>query len=288
MKFLTPDARFGASLESLLARRERSADAEGVQFGANRMFEQLAKRVLYDVRPDMRVLEVDPGAGLFTRLFLARGAEVTALEPSSVFVRQLQSLNNDRLTVIEGFTEDLPEDAEFDVAVVTFAARRGIGLLALLNELVEIVKGKILVVLPDDGSLDWAYLMRGAALEGFDTVTRFITDGTLDDPDHTRKAVLISLDAPSHIGAVDAHDVWELSARTIRVPYPVPRGAATRLVRYFVTGGDRAVLITTEKQGLTRLYGNLRTAAHRIARDEVTVRRVDEGIQLMQIPRSGE
>ena len=64
----------------------------------------------------------------------------------------------------------------------------------------------------------------------------------------------------------------------------MPRGAATRLVRYFIAGGDRAVLITTEPEGLKRLYGNLRTAAHRIARDEVTVRRVDGGIQLMLIP----
>lgn len=288
MKFLTPDARFGATLESLLARRERAADFEGQSFGGSRVFKQLAEKVIQDIRPGMRVLEVDAGSGLYTGLFLACNAQVTALEPAPIFVRQLKAIDDKRLTVVQGFTDDLDPDARFDVAVVTFASRRGMGLLALLNELAEVVDGRILMILPDDGSLDWAYLTRAAALEGFETSTRFVTDGNFADPDHMKKAVLLALEAPVEVANVRAQDVWELNARSIEVPYPVPRGAATRLVRYFVTGGDRAVLIKTDKVGLNRLYGNLRTAAHRIARDEVTVRRVDEGIQLMQIPKSND
>lgn len=289
MKFMTPDARFGATLESLLARRERSAEHEGDKFGASRMFSQLAARVLAEVKPSMHVLEIDPGAGHFTRLFLARGAQVTALEPSPTFAHALRdTISDDRLTVVEGFTENLDEDIRFDMVVVTFPARRGMGLLELVNELAEVTDGKILVLLPDDGSLDWAYLTRGAAIEGFDVSTRFITEGPSIPVDDMKRGVILSVDAVSVVRAIKPHEAWGLSARTIEVPYPVPRGAATRLVRYFVAGGDRAVLIKTEPIGLNRLYGNLRTAAHRIARDEVTVRRVDDGIQLMLIPKSGD
>jgi hypothetical protein len=188
--------------------------------------------------------------------------------------------------------------------VVSFPSRRGIGLLALIDELCSLVKKSILIVMPDDGSLDWAYLTRGAALEGFKVVTRFITEHNASpavlsrgkgktgscpylpqDIDMVRRAVLIHIEHRGELRPIRAEEAWALAARTIQVPYPVPRGASTRLVRYFVAGGDRAVLITTDPAGLPRLYGNLRTAAHRLARDEVTVRRVDEGIQLMLIPR---
>ena len=72
------------------------------------------------------------------------------------------------------------------------------------------------------------------------------------------------------------------------MPYPAPRGAATRLVRYFLAGGDRAILVQTDARGAERLYGNLRTAVHRLGRDEVTVRRTDEGIQIVRLPRAVE
>ena len=44
----------------------------------------------------------------------------------------------------------------------------------------------------------------------------------------------------------------------------------------------------SEREGVDRIYGNLRTAVHRLGRDEVTVRRVDEGVQIVRLPRSAE
>ena len=312
-----PDSRFGTTLDSLMLRRDRAASHEGTNFGSRRMFKELAERVLSEIKPGQSVLEVDAATGILTRLLLARGAEVTALEPSSIFVEKfLRPIDDEHLCVVEGFIEDLPQrEKPFDLAIISFPARRGIGLLALLVELVPLVEKSTLVIMPDDGSLDWAYLTRGAALEGFEIVTRFLTEHTdptdllsRSTPDHSkgtvadfesslkcpylpqdidmiRRAVLIHVERRTELRPIRAAEAWALAARTIHVPYPVPRGAATRLLRYFVAGGDRAVLITTDAAGMARLYGNLRTATHRIARDEVTVRRVDEGIQLMLIPR---
>ena len=70
------------------------------------------------------------------------------------------------------------------------------------------------------------------------------------------------------------------------MPYPAPRGAATRLVRYFLTGGrPGAARARPTAEGIERLYGNLRTAVHRLGRDEVTVRRTDDGIQIVRLPK---
>jgi hypothetical protein len=308
------DARFGSTLDSLMLRRDRAAQHEGSHFGTNHVFKELGERVLMEVAPNMRVLEVDAATGVLTRLLLARGASVTALEPSGVFVKNfLNTIEDSRLTVVEGFTEELDKDESFDLALISFPSRRGIGLLNLINEVKPFVKGRILVVMPDDGSLDWAYLTRGTALEGYDIGVRFLTEHEdRDDPlktasskatsregatqascpylpqdiDMIRRAVLLYMTEEHPLRPIKASEAWALAARTITVPYPVPRGAATRLLRYFVAGGDRAVLITTDPRGLTRLYGNLRTATHRIARDEVTVRRVEGGIQLLLIPRA--
>jgi hypothetical protein len=57
-------------------------------------------------------------------------------------------------------------------------------------------------------------------------------------------------------------------------------------VRYFLNAGERALLIRTDIKGLDRLYGNLRTAVHRLGREEVTVRRTDEGIQIVRLPKA--
>ena len=81
---------------------------------------------------------------------------------------------------------------------------------------------------------------------------------------------------------------WAVDAREVDVPYPAPRGTAARLVRYFMTVGDRAILVKTDKAGIQRLYGNLRTAAHRLGQGEVTVRLQDDGIQIIRLPRAGE
>ena len=93
----------------------------------------------------------------------------------------------------------------------------------------------------------------------------------------------------ARIGAFDERiepeDIWEFESRTLQVPYPAPRGAATRVVRYFMTAGERALLVRTPPEGMERLYGNLRTAVHRLGRDEVTVRRTDDGIQIVRLPK---
>jgi hypothetical protein len=81
---------------------------------------------------------------------------------------------------------------------------------------------------------------------------------------------------------------WGDDAKSLDVPYPAPRGTATRLVRYFLAGGDRALTLRTDKEGMERLYGNLRTAVHRLAREEVTVRRHEGSIQLVRLPGTEE
>lgn len=290
MKFLTPDARFGATLESLLDRRERVAVHEGVSYGKDLLSRELLSGLMRHIVPQSNVLEVDAGPGHLTKALLSRQVSVTALEPSPLFVRDLKALQGsagaEKLEVVTGFTESLPKDARFDTALVSFPARRGVGLLALVNELAPLITHKILVVLPDDGSLDWAYLSRACALEGFHVTTEFHVDSSHEKVVDMKRAVLIVIEKVETYRDLRLDGVWDLEARTIHVPYPVPRGAATRLVRYFRAGGDRAVFITTEPKGINRLYGNLRTAAHRIARDEVTVRRVDDGVQLMLIPKN--
>ena len=55
-----------------------------------------------------------------------------------------------------------------------------------------------------------------------------------------------------------------------------------------MTAGERALLIQTDDAGAERLYGNLRTAVHRLGRDEVTVRRVEDGIQIVRLPKAIE
>lgn len=290
MKFLTPDARFGATLESLLDRRERVAVHEGVSYGKDLLSRELLSGLMRHIAPQSSVLEVDAGPGHLTKALLSRQVTVTALEPSPLFVRDLQALQEsagvEKLAVVTGFTEALPPDSHFDSALISFPARRGVGLLALVNELAPLISRKILVVLPDDGSLDWAYLSRACALEGFKVTTEFHVDSSHEKVIDMKRAVLIVIEKVDTYRDLRLEGVWDLEARTIHVPYPVPRGAATRLVRYFRAGGDRAVFITTEQKGINRLYGNLRTAAHRIARDEVTVRRVDDGVQLMLIPKN--
>jgi hypothetical protein len=175
----------------------------------------------------------------------------------------------------------------FDDAVVTFTPRRGMGLLTLLTELAGHVRDSIVMLLDDDGSMDWAYLARAAAVQGFEVNLQIVTNGVCGERDQKR-AILLVAGVSAWCRECSADDVWELEARIVDVPYPAPRGAATRLMRYFLSGGDRAIMVKTETAGIERLYGNLRTAAHRLGRDEVTVRRSDDGIQLVRLPHVPE
>jgi|GEM_PF-566348 len=351
--FILPEQQYGTTLESLIERRERVAKSEGTNYGSTKMFSELSRHIMAELPAGGgNILEVDAGAGLFTRELLEEGHIVTAIEPVPLLCDMLEDIKDDNLDAHCGFVEDLflpdlsdrtyyvdqqnrrdvrvsaPGDdvsdsyadsqsagkrandallntltaddkPTYDAAVVSFPARRGRGILALICELLPLAKEKVILSLPDDGSVDWTSTMRAISLKGYKARAEFIVDlpaieqlqkeGQLD-LGQIKRSMLMIIDAtplieqplcPSQIITA-----WGASVRVIEVPYPVPRGAATRLIRYFKSGGDRSILIKTEPDGMHHLYGNLRTAAHRLARDQITVRRVDNGIQLMQIVQS--
>jgi hypothetical protein len=282
-------AKFGVPIESALARRERLANLYDYDFGRERIFLQLVPALLAEIPDDSELLEVGAATGLMTAPLLSKAKSLTALEPSPGMLRRLVSsdvASNPKLGTAQGMAEDLSPDAMFDVAVVTFTPRRGIGLLHLLTTLARHVRQRVVMMLDEDGSMDWAYLARAASLQGFDVHTHIITERSdITDP---RRAVILVAEAVSFAEDLPAEEVWESETRIIDVPFPAPRGAATRLVRYFLTAGERALLIRTPDEGLDRLYGNLRTAVHRLGREEVTVRRTDEGIQVVRLPKAVE
>lgn len=324
--FNSPEHKYGTTVASLLERRERVATSEGINYGASRMFPGLVERILGELSDqDKKILEIDAGAGLLTRALLKAGHKVSVVEPAPLLQRALENIESERLTVYSGFVEDMlvnyagvqtfNEDVDggegtgspdpiFDSAVVSFPARRGRGILAQICEVLPLVKNKIVLVLPDDGSVDWTSTLRAVSLKGYRVSAEFVVDtaaleegqrgakfesGEADVGNIKRSMLMVvhadpTIENPLCPGQVIS--AWGASIRCIEVPYPVPRGAATRLVRYFKTGGDRSILIKTEPDGMHHLYGNLRTAAHRLARDQITVRRVSAGIQLMQIIQS--
>lgn len=279
--------QFGVPLETALARRERLADRYDFAFGQERVFPEVVDALLSAIPEGARVLEVGAATGLLTRPLLSRAGHLTALEPSEGMLRRLLSTDVSaapHLSVRKGMVEDLIHDDMYDLAVVTFTPRRGMGLLALLTLLASHVHERVIMLLDEQETLDWAYVARAAAHQGFDVSLRFVNP---PDPQHHR-VVLLSAEVANWTPAVTTAEEWDVAARDLEVPYPAPRGAATRLVRYFLASGDRAILVRTERQGVDRLYGNLRTAVHRLGRDEVTVRRVDDGIQIVRLPKSAE
>jgi hypothetical protein len=279
--------QFGVPIESALARRERLANQYDYDFGQERIFLQLVPALLGEIPDDSELLEVGAATGLLTGPLLSKAKSLTALEPSPGLLRRLVSSDvagDPRLGTMQGMAEDLSPDAIFDVAVVTFTPRRGIGLLHLLTTLARHVRQRVVMLLDEDGSMDWAYLARAAALQGFDVHLHIVAEqGGVIEP---RRAIILVAETGSFTVDMPAEDIWEFESRTIDVPFPAPRGAATRLVRYFLTAGERALLVRTDEQGLDRLYGNLRTAVHRLGREEVTVRRTDEGIQIVRLPKA--
>lgn len=282
--------RFGVPLDSTLERRERFADLYDYDFGRDRVFPELIDALLDELPEGRSILEVGAATGLLTKPLLGKAARLTAMEPSLGMLNRLLSSEvsgSDKLGTILGLVEDLPHDSYFDHAVVTFTPRRGVGLLHLLTELAGHVHDSVVMLLDEDGTLDWAYLARAAAAQGFDVRMHIVSSGE-SACDERRTAVLLTVNVKEWCPSPPVSDAWEFEARVVEVPFPAPRGAATRLVRYFLAGGDRALVVRTEDTGVDRLYGNLRTAAHRLARDEVTVRRVDDGVQLVKLPRAAE
>lgn len=282
--------RFGVPIESALARRDWLANQYDYDFGQERIFVQLVMALLDEIPDEVEMLEVGAATGLMTAPLLSKAKSLTALEPSPGMLRRLVSsdvASDPRLGTMQGMAEDLAEDAMFDVAVVTFTPRRGIGLLHLLDTLALHVRQRVVMLLDDDGSLDWAYLARAASLQGFDVRVHLVTEPTGSATEPRRAAVLVA-EVSAFSGDVEPEDTWEFETRTIDVPYPVPRGTATRLVRYFLTAGERALLVRADARAADKLYGSLRTAVHRIGREEVTVRRSDEGIQIVRLPKTME
>ena len=283
-------AQFGVPIESALARRERLANSYDYDFGQERVFSELVDALLAEVPDNVDILEVGAATGLLTRPLLGKARRLTAMEPSAGMLRRLLTsdvADDPRLGTMRGLAEDLPEDARFDIAVVTFTPRRGLGLLHLLTSLASHVRDRVVMLLDDDGSLDWAYLARAASLQGFDVRLRIVVE-MCGDRDMARRAVVLVSDVAEWCADVEPEDVWEFESRTVDVPYPAPRGAATRLIRYFMTAGERALLVRTDERGIERLYGNLRTAVHRLGKDEVTVRRTEDGVQVVRLPKAIE
>lgn len=282
--------QFGVPLETAIARRERFADRYDYDFGRERVFAELIDALIAEIPEGADVLEIGAATGLLTRPLLQHAGSLTALEPSAGMLRRLLSsevAENPRLTTMQGLAEDLSADLWFDYGVVTFTPRRGVGLLHLLTELAGHVRQSVIMLLDEDGSLDWAYLARAASAHGFDVRLHLVREECRGaDEASGRRAVVLVADVGQWCQDVEAEDVWEFEARTLDVPYPAPRGSATRLVRYFLAGGDRALLVATDKRGIDRLYGNLRTAVHRLGRDEVTVRRTDDGVQIVRLPKA--
>jgi SAM-dependent methyltransferase len=283
--------RFGVPIDATLQQRERFANRYDYEFGQERIFPELVTALLAEVPEGSRVLEVGAATGLLTAPLLARAGSLTALEPSEGMLRRLVAKDvaeSPLLTVVHGMAEDLLHDAVYEVAVVTFTPRRGVGLLRLLHELASRVTNKVVLLLDEDNTFDWAYLARAAAVQGFRIRLCIIVDDPRVAPSEQKRAVLMVADVRDWTPQLPNDDAWVFEARTIEVPYPVPHGTATRLVRYFLTGGDRALIVHTHKDGVERLYGNLRTAAHRLGRDEVTVRSTSDGIQIVRLPKSTE
>ena len=279
-------AEFGVPIETVLAKRERFADQYDYDYGQERIFLQLVSALLEEIPDNSELLEVGAATGLMTGPLLSKAKSLTALEPSAGLLRRLVSsdvASDPRLGTMLGMTEDLNPETMFDVAVVTFTPRRGIGLLHLLAALARHVRDRVVMMLDDDGSLDWAYLARAAALQGFDVRMHLVAEtGASEEP---RRAVILVARLGAFDEEIEPEDIWEFESRTLQVPYPAPRGAATRVVRYFMTAGERALLVRTPEAGMERLYGNLRTAVHRLGRDEVTVRSTDDGIQIVRLPK---
>lgn len=275
--------RFGLPYDSAMYERERFAaeDASDIDFGEERIFPELVDALLEEVPPGAVVLEVGAGTGALTRELLARAGGVTAMEPSEDLIGRLASSdwasNSPTLRAVMGLIEDLPGDVAWDTAVVTFTPRRGVALVHLLRELAMRVARRI-VFMMEDTSLDWAHLARSASAHGFDVSIRMVSNS------EGRRAVLVSVEVSTWEPRLVADTEWVEDAKSLDVPYPPPRGTATRLVRFFIAGSDRALTIRTDEAGVERLYGNLRTAVHRLAREEVTVRRLGQGIQLVRLP----
>lgn len=277
-----PGSARGVGIEPHLASeieaRERLADLYDIDFGHERVFPELVAAMLDEVPEGASVLEVGAATGLMTRPLLEKAGGVTALEPSEGLLRRMLRTDvagNEHLRTIQGIVEDLPGEVAYDVAVVTFTPRRGAGLARLLTELAYRVASRLVVLMPEDTTLDWAYVARFAAVQGFDVRLRIVNG-------RTARAVVLVADVARWDPTL-APAEWTGDARDVDVPFPLLRGTSMRIVRQFVALGDRVLRVRTVPEGVERLHGNLRTAAHRAGGGVAVHRRGDE-ILLVRIP----
>lgn len=282
---------FGVPIETALERRDRFANQYDYEFGVERVFPGLVEALLEQVPEGARVIEVGAATGLITPALLKRSGSLMALEPSQGMLTRLLSkevAESPNFTVAQGMAEDLLHDLRFDVAVVTFTPRRGSGLLRLLHVLAMHVNDRVVMLLDEDSSMEWAFLARAAAAQGFLVTLRIVREFSVCEGSEPKRAVVLTAEVAGWSPCFEEQAVWELEARVVDVPHPMPRGTATRLVRYFLSSTDRAMLFKTDRPGVDRLYGNLRTAVHRLGHGEITVRRTTDGVQLVRLPKVGE
>lgn len=284
--------RYGVPIDRALRRREERAARFGAAWGSERVHPGLIDALAEVVPVGASVLEVGAAAGALTAPLLANARTLGIAEASPTFRRILAEgpLAAHAIPVrIYEYVDDVVSSGDrYEVAVVTFTMRHGIGILTLMDELAGVATDRIVVVLDDDGSFAWAHLARAAAIQGFDVHLGFVVDEADTDRLARRRSVVIVATVPHAPLAVSPESAWESEARSLTVPHPAPRGTATRLVRYFLASGDPAVMIRCDQRDIERLYGNLRTAAHRLAFEEVAVRRMDDGVQLVRLPRTSD
>jgi hypothetical protein len=167
----------GIPIDSAIANRDRLAAEVGLEFGKDLVFPELIEAILEEVPESSTVLEVGAATGVITRELVPHVAMVTALEISEGMLQLLLCTDvaqAENLRVMQGVVEELPREIAFDVAVVTFTPRRGHALTLLMSELAQRVADRIVVVFPYDRALDWAYLARTSAAQGFDVRLRMV------------------------------------------------------------------------------------------------------------------
>ena len=247
--------------------------------------------LLSEIGQGGHVLEVEATSAALTRELLREADHVTVLSPSADAMGELLGEDMpeaEKLSIAPGPVQGLGYVTYYDVALVAYPSMRGMGLLHTIAGLATHVHDRVIVLMEDEGTLDWAYLARTAVSQGF-AVRLHLLALPKSESGVARRAVVLVTDLGDWEPSLIAATTWNGDdVREVRVPYPLERGSATNLVREFVEAGDRAMSLSTDAEGLGRLHGAIRTAAHRLAREEVTVRRTGDVIHVMRVPKPAD
>ena len=247
--------------------------------------------LMSEIGQGSHVLEVEATSAGLTRKLLLEAGHVTVLAPSADAMDDLLGadlLGAERLSISPGPVEGLGYATYYDVALVAYPSMRGMGLLHTIAGLATHVHDRVIVLMEDEGTLDWAYLARTAVSQGFAVRLHLLALPRTDDG-IARRAVVLVTDLGDWQPSLISAATWSGDdAQSVHVPYPLERGTATNLVRGFLEGADRAMSLSTDAEGIGRLHGAIRTAVHRLAREEVTVRRTGDIIRVMRVPSTVE